>query len=200
MNPEPPLIPVTAIVLCGGRSTRMGQDKGALSFGAETMLDRIIRIAGTVSSGVIVVGRRGQPGVTVFDAIEDQGPLSGIVAGLSASTSDLNLVIACDMPLIQPSVLQRLIVAVGDADVCVAVTDGHASALCGVYRSRVATVAQSLFDSGERRVMPLLDRVQTKRVDAALLRDIDPDLETFVSVDTPEKYADALSRSLRPAP
>ena len=186
---------VTAIVLCGGGSKRMGQDKASLPFGAETMLDRIVRITRTLSSDVIVVGRRDQPGVTVHDAVEDQGPLSGIAAGLSASKTDLNLVIACDMPLIRPAVLQRLLDAIGDADVCVAMIDGHASALCGVYRSRVATAAQSLFDSGERRVMPLLDLVQTKRVDAALLRDIDPELETFVSCDTAEKYQWALSRN-----
>jgi molybdopterin-guanine dinucleotide biosynthesis protein A len=74
----------------------------------------------------------------------------------------------------------------------VAVVDGHASALCGVYRSRIATDAQALLDSGERRVMRLLDRVQTKRVDAAAFRDIDPDLRSFLSCDTPEAYQAAL--------
>ena len=191
---------MTAIILCGGRSVRMGEDKGALLFGNETMLQRIVRLAGTITGKVIVVGRRDQIGVTVHDAVEDQGPLSGIAAGLAASITDLNLVVACDMPLIKPAVLQRLVDAIGDADACVAVVDGHASALCGVYRSRVAAAAQALFDSGERRVMPLLDLVQTKRVDAALLRDIDPDLETFVSCDTPEKFADARNRSLIPDP
>ena len=176
----------------------MGEDKAALPFHGETMLDRVVRIAGTLSSDVIVVGRGGQRGVTVHDAIEGQGPLSGIAAGLSASQTDLNLVIACDMPLVRPAVLQRLIDAIGDADACVAVADGHASALCGVYRSRVAAAAQSLFDSGERRVMALLDRVQTKRVDAALLRDIDPNLETFLSCDTADKYRHALSVATGP--
>jgi molybdopterin-guanine dinucleotide biosynthesis protein A len=178
----------------------MGEDKAALPFQGETMLQRIVRLAGTIADQVLVVGRRNQPGVTVHDAVEDQGPLSGIIAGLSASKTDINLIVACDMPLVMPAVLQRLVEAIGEHDICVAMIDGHASALCGVYRSRVATVAQSLFDSGGRRVMPLLDRVQTNRVDAALLRDIDPDLETFVSVDTPEKYADALNRSLIPDP
>jgi molybdopterin-guanine dinucleotide biosynthesis protein A len=172
----------------------MGADKGALPFADETMLERIIRITRTIADDLIVVGRRDQPGVTVHDAIEDQGPLSGIAAGLAASTTDLNLVVACDMPLINAAVLQRLVEAIGgEHDICVAMIDGHASALCGVYRSRVAKTAQSLFDAGERRVMPLLDLVQTKRVDAALLRDIDPNLETFLSCDTPDKYQRALA-------
>ena len=95
------------------------------------------------------------------------------------------------MPLINPAVLERMLTLIDDNDACVAIVDGHASALCGVYRSRVAQAAQALLDSGERRVMRLLDQIKTKRVDAALFRDIDPDLETFISVDTPEKYADA---------
>lgn len=195
---------ITAIVLCGGRSTRMGKDKGSLSIGDETMLDRVVRIVRTIADEVIVVGRRDHPvpaGVTVIhDPVEDLGPLAGLEAGLAKSRSDLNLVVACDMPLLNPRVLQRLISMIGDHDACVAVVDGHASALCGVYRSRIAGDAATLLESSERRVMRLLDRVQTKRVDAAEFRDIDPDLETFVSVDTPEKYAQAMVRLVRTAP
>ena len=98
------------------------------------------------------------------------------------------------MPLIKPEVLQRLVSLIDDHDACVAVADGHASALCGVYRSRIAPDAQALLDSGERRVMRLLDRVRTKRVDAAMFRDIDPDLETFISVDTPRNTPDPAIR------
>lgn len=187
---------LTAIVLCGGRSTRMGRDKSALPFGGETMLERVVRIVRGVAADVIVVARQDQStpdGVRVIhDPIDDQGPLVGIAAGLTASTTDLNLVVACDMPLIKPEVLQRLADAIGDHDACVAVADGHASALCGIYRSRVAADAERLLASGERRVMRLLDAVQTKRVDAAALRDIDPDLESFTSCDTPEAYRAAL--------
>ena len=175
-----------------------------MPFGDETMLARIARILRGVADAVIVVGKRDQhvpDGVTVVhDPIEDQGPLAGIAAGLAASTTDLNILVACDMPLINPIVLQRLLTMIGDDDACVAVVDGHASALCGVYRSRIASEAQALFDSGERRVMPLLDRITTKRVDAAAFRDIDPDLDTFLSVDTPEKFTQALLRLTPDAP
>src|SRR5436190_21592933 len=166
----------------------MGQDKGALPFGDETMLERITRILSGICDPVIVVGRRSQDATTVHDTIEDQGPLAGIAAGLAASKTDLNIVVACDMPLIKPAVLQRMIALIDDNDACVAIVDDHASALCGVYRSRIAKDAQALLDAGERRVMRLLDRIKTKRADGAAFRDIDPDLETFVSVDTPERY------------
>lgn len=185
---------LTGIILCGGRSTRMGADKGSLDFGGETMLARISRILSGVTGQVIIVGRRDQAGITTYDTVENEGPLGGIATALAASQTDLNLVVACDMPLIRPDVLERLVSMIGDADVCVAVNDEHASALCGVYRSRIAATAQALFDSGERRVMRLLDQVQTKRVEAALFRDLDPDLLTFKSLDTPDAYRDALKR------
>ena len=105
---------LTAIILCGGRSSRMGQDKSALPFGDETMLGRVTRLAGSVAEHVIVAGRRDQPHSTTYDAQEDQGPLAGLAAGLAASTTDLNVVVACDMPLVKPAVLRRLVDAIGD--------------------------------------------------------------------------------------
>ncbi|MDP2052016.1 MAG: molybdenum cofactor guanylyltransferase [Acidobacteriota bacterium] len=189
---------VTGIVLAGGLSTRMGRDKASLPFGTETLLERAIRIVGEVAGDVIVVARPDHatpPGIrVVHDPIANLGPLAGIAAGLSASHSDVNVVVACDMPLVRPEVLRRLIALREDADICVAVVDGHASPLCAVYRSSVAGVAQALLAGGERRVMALLDGVQTKRVEAALFRDLDPDLDSFVSCNTPEAYAAALVR------
>ena len=183
---------ITGIVLCGGRSTRMGQDKASLAFGGETMLERAVRVLREVADEVIVVARAEQPmpaGVrAVHDPVEDLGPLAGIVAGLSASATDVNAIVACDMPLVRAAVLRRLAELRGDADICVAVADGHASPLCAVYRKQVGSVGQALLDAGERRVMALLDRVVTKRVDAAVFRDLDPDLESFISCDTPEDF------------
>ncbi len=187
-----PSVLVTAIVLCGGRSSRMGRDKAELAVDGETFLARSIRIAHDVASEVIVVARPSQKvpdGVrVVFDAVEYLGPLAGIAEGLAASRTELNIVIACDMPLIKPAVLRRLVSAIGENDACVAVVDGHPSVLCGVYRSRVAPVAKELLAEGERRATALVDRVTTKRVDAADLRDIDPNLDSFSSCDTPEAY------------
>ncbi len=206
---------ITGIVLCGGRSTRMGRDKASLPFGDETLLERAVRVVKEVADAVIVVVRpddgggnpfsrppkrvarrwRGLPVCLVHDPVANLGPLAGIAAGLSASTTDLNIVIACDMPLIRPAVLQRLVDLRGDADICLAVVDGQASPLCAVYRAGVAGVAQELLASGERRVMALLDRVHTQRVDAAAFRDIDPDLESFLSCNTPEEFEKARTRS-----
>lgn len=170
----------------------MGRDKAALIVGDETFLARSIRIAREVAGEVIVVAREGQPVPAqvrvVHDSLAAQGPLAGIADGLAASATDRNVVIACDMPLVSAAVLRRLLSWLDDHDACIAMVDGHPSVLCGVYRSRVEPIARQLLGDGERRVTALVDRLKTKRVDAAAFRDIDPDLASFFSCDTPEAY------------
>lgn len=194
---------LSAIVLCGGGSTRMGRDKAGLPFGDETMLSRVIRIVGEVTNEIVVVARDGQevwsPLTTqaymlrlVRDPVEGLGPLAGIVTGLKAMTSDRAFVTACDMPLLRPALIRRVIDLADSHDICVPVLDGHAMTMCGVYQASVVEAAERLLASGERRVKRLLDHVNVKKVDAAALRDVDPELESFFSCDTPEKYQQAL--------
>ena len=192
----------TGIVVCGGRSTRMGRDKASLPFGDETLLARVVRLVGESVDHVIVVARDGQdpfpglPGrVTVIrDRVDDLGPLAALALGLEASTTELNFVTACDMPLIQPAVIRRLLALVDDADACVPVDDEQVMVLCAVYRRSLAAAAGQLVAAGQLRLRSLLEGATTKRVDTALFRDIDPRLESFLSCDTPEAYQRALVR------
>jgi len=207
----------SAIVLCGGGSTRMGRDKGSLPFGDETMLSRVIRIVSDVSNEIVVVARDGQAlqplpdkpeGLSprtmvramvrlVRDPVEGMGPLAGIVTGLRSIKSDFAFVTACDMPLLRPDLIRRVIDLAANHDVCVPVLDGHAMTMCGVYRVSVIDAAERLLASGERSVKRLLDHVNVIKVDAADLRDVDPELESFFSCDTPEKYREALEKAPR---
>lgn len=211
----------TGIVLCGGRSTRMGRDKASLPFGDETLLARVVRLVGESVDHVIVVARDGQDlgdgrpaadqgggnpflvhqsatregglglpvQVTVIrDPVDDLGPLAALALGLQASTTELNFVTACDMPLIRPAVIRRLLTLLGDADACVPVDGEHVMVLCAVYRRSLAAAAGQLVAAGQLRVRTLLEGATTRRVDTALFRDIDPQLDSFFSCDTPEAY------------
>lgn len=188
----------TGIILCGGRSTRMGRDKAALPFGGETLLARVVRLVAEAVDHVIVVGHTTQalPGhVRVeHDEVEGLGPLAGLARGLRASATDLNFVTACDTPLIRPAVIRRLFDLTGDAEACVPADAAHAMVLCAVYRRSLLPAADALIASGQLRVRALADGAQTKRVDTAAFRDIDPSLDSFFSCDTPEAYQQALAR------
>ena len=100
------------IVLCGGKSTRMGVAKATLPFGPETMLQRVVRLLGTVVSPIVVVAARDQdlpvlpPDVIVTrDEREARGPLEGLRAGLKAlpPAVDAAYVTSCDVPLLVPA-------------------------------------------------------------------------------------------------
>ena len=183
----------TGVILSGGRSTRMGRDKALLPFRSGTMLGEIVHAVRAVASEIVIVARADQEiaidDVTIVrDPVPDEGPLVGMASGLAAASGDVAIVLACDMPLIRPPVLQRLIDWLGASDACVAEIDGRPSPLCAAYRTSVAATASDLVAGGERRVMALLDVIQTKRVDAAHFRDVDPMLESFISCDTPDAY------------
>ncbi|MFK4341202.1 molybdopterin-guanine dinucleotide biosynthesis protein A [Paenibacillus sp. RC21] len=108
------MVEVTGIIVAGGRSSRMGQDKAMLQLGGVTVLERISAVLGQVAQRVIVVARDTQQyrrfGLeTTTDLYPGLGPLSGIHAGLSASNTEWGIVVACDMPFVQPEVLRALI-------------------------------------------------------------------------------------------
>src|ERR1700687_6334882 len=104
------------IVLCGGKSTRMGSPKALLAFGSETMLQRVVRLLGTVVSPIVVVAAREQSlpklpdDVTVTrDEREQRGPLEGLRAGLRAlpDSVDVAYITSCDVPLLVPGLVER---------------------------------------------------------------------------------------------
>jgi molybdopterin-guanine dinucleotide biosynthesis protein A len=183
---------VTGIVLCGGRSTRMGADKASLPFGGVTLVEHVAGVVSQCVDRVIVVARPDQSVAAhlevVRDDLENLGPLAAIARGLKASTSELNFITACDMPLLRPAVIARLLSLAADFDVCVPVDGDHAMVLCAVYRHSLGPVADALVASGQLRLRSLVEGAKTKRVDTAAFRDIDPNLDSFVSCNTPDEY------------
>ncbi|QDY86444.1 molybdenum cofactor guanylyltransferase [Paenibacillus polymyxa] len=108
------MVEVTGIIVAGGRSSRMGQDKALLQLGGVTVLERIAAVLGKVAGRVIVVTQdaqqyRGLGLETTTDLYPGLGPLSGIHAGLSASKTEWGIVVACDMPFVQPEILHALL-------------------------------------------------------------------------------------------
>src|SRR5690349_5853745 len=119
---------VGGIVLCGGQSSRMGQPKAWLPFGKELMLPRIVRILSEVVAPIVVVAAAGQsvpsvsPEITlVRDSEPGRGPLRGLVDGLEAlrGRAEAAYVSSCDVPLLQPAFVHRLVELLNDSAICV---------------------------------------------------------------------------------
>ena len=174
----------------------MGRDKAALPFGPDTLLTRVVRAAQAVSGEVVVVGDTAQSlpvGVRIVrDPVPALGPLAALATGLASVGAGRSLLLACDMPLLVPAVLQRLLELAGDADACVPLVDGMPMTTCAVYATHVQSRAQSQLAAGKRSLRALLDDVSVRWVSADALRDLDPELLSFCDCDTPEHYQAAL--------
>jgi molybdopterin-guanine dinucleotide biosynthesis protein A len=96
------------------------------------------------------------------------------------------------MPLLRPALVRRLLDLAAGHDACVPVVDGFPVPTCAVYRSEHAATAQALVAQGGLGPRALLDRIDTRYVEAGELREADPDLASFLDCNTPERYAAAL--------
>jgi len=190
------------IVLCGGLSTRMGTSKALLPFGPETMLQRVVRLLGTVVSPIVVVSAAGQelpslPAgiILTSDEREASGPLEGIRAGLAALPEDVDAayITSCDVPLLVPAFVQRMIELGTGYDIAITEIDGFAHPLSAVYRRAALPHAVELLAADERRVSNLFKRMRTRRIPASDLMSVDPPLDTLRNLNTREDYAAALA-------
>jgi molybdopterin-guanine dinucleotide biosynthesis protein A len=195
---------VGGIVLCGGKSTRMGVSKATLPFGAETMLHRVVRLLGAVVSPVIVVAAREQSlpelpeDVTVTrDEREQRGPLEGLRAGLTAlpNSVDIAYVTSCDVPLLVPGFVERMVELLGDHDIAVMEIDGFPHPLSAVYRRDTLPHVESLLEKERLRPVFLFDAVRTRRVRPEEMASVDPQLRTLRNLNTREDYLAALSEA-----
>ena len=188
---------VGGIVLCGGRSSRMGRPKAWLPFGDETMLQRVVRIVREVVDPVVVVAAPDQdvPSLPaeieiVRDIEQGRGPMQGLLAGLTALEGkvDAAYLSSCDVPLLQPAFVQRMIDLLGDHAIAVPQVDGFPHPLAAVYRLAVQPAVRELLAANRLRPAFLFDALPTVRVSADQLVVVDPQLLSLRNLNTPDEY------------
>ena len=188
------------IVLCGGKSTRMGTSKALLPFGDETMLQRVVRLLSGVVPAIVIVAAPDQElpalpphAVVTRDEREGRGPLEGLRAGLKALPVDIErvYVTSCDVPLLVPGFAAQLLELSRGYDAAVMEIDGFAHPLSAVYaRTTLAPIEQLLADDRLRPAF-LFEQVKTRRVRPEEMT-ADPDLRTLRNLNTRDDYARAL--------
>ncbi len=180
-----------AIVLAGGRSERMGQDKALLRVCGRTLLETVVAMLEPLVREVIVVADRADryalsAARVVGDDYPQTGPLGGILTGLRELGAGSHLVVACDMPTLQPALLQLLLdAASSEWDAVVPEVGGRPEPLCAVYCDTAAEPLRRFLESGRRAVHLALTQIRTRRIPEAELRRLDPDLLTFTNLNTP---------------
>jgi molybdopterin-guanine dinucleotide biosynthesis protein A len=179
----------------------MGVPKATLPFGPETMLERVVRLLGTVVSPIVVVAAKGQALPALPDAVtvtrderEARGPLEGLRAGLKALPQSVEAayVTSCDVPLLVPAFVERMVELLGDHDIAVMEVDGFPHPLSAVYRRATLPHVESLLANDRLRPVFLFDAVRTRRVQPEEMTVVDPDLRTLRNLNTQEDYLAAL--------
>src|ERR1700733_4841427 len=159
---------LAGVILCGGRSTRMGVDKARITLGGTTLLARAVAQIDEVCDPVLIAP--GDTGTTVAgrqsvaDAVGDAGPLGGIVAALRTSPHPLLAVVAVDLPWIDPRLIRMLAALIGDYDVAVCETASGVEPLHAVYSTTILGAAEAALAGSDRSLRRLIARAKTRRV------------------------------------
>ena len=201
-------------MLAGGRSSRMGAAKAALSWHGSTLLRRTVGVVTRGTDGPVVVVRApGQAlpelpaGVEVRDdPQEGLGPMQGLSVGLHALAGRAETAFCCstDLPFLHPAFVRRVVAALDDSyDVVLPMAHGYRQPLAAAYRPEVAKVIDRLLAAGQLKPAFVFDECRVLRLDdTALLADRtlavgDPDLDSVLNVNEPADYEQAHAR---PAP
>lgn len=192
---------IAAIVLAGGRSSRMGRDKAALIFDGRPLLLRTIDAVSTVADEIVIVRAPGQalPPVeagtrarVVDDPVAGDGPLRGIATGLAAITAPVAIVVGVDMPFLRPELL-RLIVGLVTAERrwVLPIASRRPQPLCSAFARDALPVVEAHLAAGDRAPMAVAADLGFYRMLPEQWMTADPEGWSFVDVDTPEDFAEA---------
>ena len=181
---------LTGMVLAGGKSRRFGSDKALAELSGETLLSRAVTTLAKQCAEILIIGRTDVekiefPGdVTVraeVDLIADIGPVGGLLTGLSVTSSELNIVLAVDMPFASTALFDELLDSIGKTDAAVPVAGQRLQPLCAVYRKACLPALEQYIHGGGRSVHGLLDRINYREVEFN-------ETEVFNDVDTRSQW------------
>lgn len=160
---------ITGIILAGGKSSRIGSDKGFLLLNNKTFIQLIIEAMQPLVNDIIIVSNN--PDYDVFklkrvnDLIIDAGPLAGVYTGLYYSNTENNLVLSCDVPLINTETLKKLTEQLEEnMDVIQLESNDKSMPLIAVYKKHCERKIFELLEQGERRLRFAVNQFKVKTI------------------------------------
>lgn len=194
---------ITAVVLAGGLSRRMGRDKAVEPFDGEPLIRRVIqRAVNAVSAEDVVVvvadteraaalplsaGHR-----TAVDVFPDCGSLGGIYTGLDAARTEWALVVACDMPFLSAPLLEHMAGLREGADAVVPLLGSFPEPTHALYSRRCRPAIEKRLRVGELKISGFFEDVSVRYLPEDAVREFDPELLSFFNINRPEDLARAL--------
>jgi molybdopterin-guanine dinucleotide biosynthesis protein A len=190
------MMPVTGVILAGGKSRRMGRDKAFLPFGKGILIERVIEVILQVTEDVILITNTPEPyqrfGLPMFsDIIPEAGSLGGIYTGLVSATTSYSLCLACDMPFVKSEFLRFLCETAAEAEVVIPRNAEDFQPLCAVYSQACREPIRQKIEAGRLKITGFFDQVRVRVIEGEVLTRYDPHDVMFFNANTPEEYEQA---------
>lgn len=190
---------MTGVILTGGKSSRMCQDKALMSVGGVPLFRRILEVFETMFDEILVVtnkaGRHAGLGYReVSDIVPDCGPLGGIYTGLSYAKSERIFVASCDLPFIKVSTVKVVIDEPVSYDIVVPDDGGRLHPLHAVYSRKCSPYIRKWLDNGLFNVTKFINEVDglsVRKVQVSQMTSGDQDLISFFNMNTQEDLTEA---------
>lgn len=189
---------ITAFILSGGKSSRMGTNKALLNIDSKSLIQRMVELLDTIFSTVVISSNESELYVSlgkkiIKDIYPGRGPLSGIHSALTYSKTEKNFFVSCDMPFVNRELINHLCKLESDKDVILPKAESRVQQICGIYSKTILPKVDKLLIESVQKdsqlkgsIYELLDRVDTKVVDLSGLSYYHPDL--FFNINIPEDY------------
>jgi molybdenum cofactor guanylyltransferase len=189
--------PLSAFVLAGGKSIRMGRDKAFVVLQGRKLLERALQLARSVTGTVSIVGDPAKFAgfaPVVQDIFPGCGPLGGIHAALCGSETDLNLILAVDVPFVSAALLRYLVRRAVESPTALATvprTGQQWQPLCAIYRRKFQDAVEQSLRARRYRIDALFDEKRTHVVTGEDLLAAGFSADLFTNVNTPQDLAAA---------
>lgn len=188
---------LTGILVCGGKSTRMGTDKKLLKIGNQLLIDRLLLFLKETCSEILISNNDDKLDSLNYPVIRDQvadiGPMGGVYSCLNYSSSNLNFVLACDMPLVTGKLLRKMLSLAHNHQAVIPVYNNRPHPLYGLYNKSIAPLMKQQIDKENYSLQKLL-----KQIDVFYLKTDSLEASELVNMNTPTEYLayEQMSRAL----
>jgi molybdopterin-guanine dinucleotide biosynthesis protein A len=188
---------MTGIILSGGKSLRMGENKAFIEIEGVPIIQRIYTLFKELFHEVIIVTNQ----IELFkkfdskiysDLLSDKGALGGLYTGLFFSNFHYSFCVACDMPFLNKSLVQYLIKRIGDEDVIVPRTKDGLQPLHAIYSKNCLDPIKEIIEQGKFKIIDIYHQVQVNIIEEADFISLDPFRESFINVNTPKELLSIL--------
>ena len=184
---------ITGVILVGGKSRRMGQDKALLDIAGQPLVGRIIEVMQQCFPHLLLAGDRPERFARYhLPVVPDSYPgssLGGLYTGLHAAKTDCIFVTSCDIPFPNPELIRLICAEAEGYDAIVPATESGLEPLFALYRKSCLAAMQTALEAGNFRITAVLQQLQIKTIAPEQLGQIDITGRALLNINTPDEYA-----------